>query len=112
MFCVTGFTRLKVGEVGTKGGAHVLKFIHRSESTVEESDSSHSGIVAGGTRWPRVGLLGAEAAKKGKLNDADCLAMDSQLKFCMEIPVVDDDRGGVTGQLFEIRSGGRDDGLE
>jgi hypothetical protein len=44
----------------------IWKLNHRPESTVETSDLSHSGIVFGcSRRRPRVGLAGAETAKKG-----------------------------------------------
>lgn len=58
----TGFTRLKVGEVGTAEteGANFWKLIHWPESTVEVSDSSHSGMVAGVWNWRWVGLAGAD----------------------------------------------------
>lgn len=50
-------TRLKVGDPG----AAVWETPPWPESTVEASDSSHSGIVMGGTCWwPLVGLEGAE----------------------------------------------------
>lgn len=74
---------------------------------------SHSGIVAGATHRFRVGLEGAEAAKKGKFKEeSDCLARASQLKVCLGNLEVGDDVGGVTGALFEIRRGGRDKGME
>lgn len=82
--------------------------IHWPESIVE-SDSSHSGIVTGVKRWPRVGLAGQDAAKKGNFKEADCLAIDSQLKFCIEILVIGGESGGVTGALFEILRGRRDE---
>lgn len=77
--------RLKVGEVGTMVGAlgYAWKFIHRPESIVDESDSSHSGIVVVGVkRRTRFGLAGAEAAaKKGIFNaDMDSFARVSKLK--------------------------------
>lgn len=78
------------------------------------SDSLHSGIVAGVKRRHRVGLAGAEAAKNGILKGGiDCLAMamGSQLGFCLESLAVGDERGGVTGALFEIRRGGREEGM-
>lgn len=107
-----GFIRLKVGDVGTMLGAYVWKFIHWPESIVDESDSSHSGIVAGATRGPLVGLAGAEAAKKGIFKAfMDSLARASRLKICLG-SLVGEERGGVTGALFDIRSGGRDEGME
>lgn len=91
----------------------VWKLTHLPESTVEASDSSHSGIVAGGTRWRRVGLVGAEAAKSGWRKDCNPL-MDSisQSGFRFVPREVGDERGGVTGALLEIRRGGNDDKLE
>lgn len=80
---------------------------------MDASDSSHSGIVAGATRGYRVGLAGQDAAKKGKFKEErDCLARASQLKVCLGSLEVGDDRGGVTGALFEIRRGGREEGME
>lgn len=69
---------------------------------VDASDSSHSGMVAGLKRWGRVGLAGAEAAKKGTFNaDMDSWA---RLKGWYG-SLVGDERGGVTGALFEMRRG-------
>lgn len=80
---------------------------------VEQSDSSHSGIVVGMNRWYFVGLVGAEDAKNGKLNEEiDCLLNDSQLKLLgLGTFEIGDESGGVTGALFEIRKGGSDDGI-
>lgn len=76
---------------------------------MEVSDSSHSGMVAGVNRWTRVGLAGAEAAKKGIFNaDMDSFARVSKLKVCFGT-LVGEERGGVTGALLDIRRGGRDD---
>lgn len=38
--------------------------------------------------------------------------MDSQLGIGFGFLEVGEERGGVTGQLLEIRSGGRDEGIE
>lgn len=90
---------------------YVWKFIHWPESMVDESDSSHSGMVAGVKRCPRVGLAGAEAAKKGMFKaDMDSLAKVSRLKVCIG-SLVGDERGGVTGALLEIRRGGSVEGM-
>lgn len=80
---------------------------------VEQSDSSHSGIVAGVKRWDLVGLVGADDAKNGKLNEEiDCFVNDSQLRLLgLGNFEVGDERGGVTGALLEIRRGGREDGM-
>lgn len=80
---------------------------------MDVSDSSHSGIAHSGLkRWVRVGLAGAEAAKQGILKvDMDSLAIVSKLKVFLGIRV-GDDKGGVTGALFDIRRGGRDVGSE
>ncbi|KAJ0468400.1 hypothetical protein HanIR_Chr14g0696201 [Helianthus annuus] len=91
----------------------VWKLTHRPESTVEASDSSHSGIVAGGIRWRRVGLDGAEAAKSGWRKDCNALVESiSQLGFRFVPRPVGDDRGGVTGALLDIRKGGKEDKLQ
>lgn len=81
---------------------------------MEASDSSHSGIVAGVIYWrPRVGLAGAEAAKRGCRKDCRvALARESQSGFRFEPLDVGEERGGVTGALFDILSGGRDVGME
>lgn len=52
-------------------------------------------------------MAGADTGRKwGKVKEADCLAMESQLKLCIEIGVVDEEaRGGVTGALFEMEDG-------
>lgn len=42
----------------------------------------------------------------------DSFAKDSQLNIGLEALEVGDDTGGVTGALFEIRRGGRDEGME
>jgi len=60
-----GLTKLKVGEVGMGGLANLWKLIHWPESMVEQSDSSHSGIVGGVKVRRLVGLEGAEAANMG-----------------------------------------------
>lgn len=80
---------------------------------MEQSDSSHSGIVAGVNLWYFVGLVGAEDAKNGKLKDEiDCLVNDSQVKLLgLGHFEVGDESGGVTGALFEIRKGGSEDGI-
>jgi hypothetical protein len=41
----------------------------------------------------------------------DCLAIKSQLGIGLGFLEVGDERGGVTGALFEIRRGGRDNGM-
>lgn len=41
----------------------------------------------------------------------DCLAMASQLGIGLGFLEVGEERGGVTGALFEIRRGGRDNGM-
>lgn len=41
----------------------------------------------------------------------DSLAMDSQLGIGLAFLEVGDESGGVTGALFEIRRGGRDEGM-
>lgn len=93
-------------------GATCWKLTHLPESTVEASDSSHSGMVAGVNWWRRVGLEGADAAKRGWRKVAiDPLASDSQSGFCLGPLDVGEDRGGVTGALLEIRRRGRDDGM-
>lgn len=69
-------------------------------------------MVAGVKRWTRVGLAGAEAAKKGIFKaDMDSLARVSKLKVCLGF-LVGEERGGVTGALLDIRSGVRDEGNE
>nr|GMC49125.1 Os03g0330900 [Ipomoea batatas] len=105
---LTGFMRLKVGEVGTP---YFWKLIQWPESMVEESDSSHSGMVAGNLWWARVGLVGAEA-KNGMLKaDIDSLAKVSRLKICLGGALVGEEIGGVTGALLDILRGGRDEGM-
>ena len=81
---------------------------------VEASDSSHSGIVVDGTgRRPRVGLEGAEAAKSGCRKDCNAPAESmAQSGFRLVPREVGEERGGVTGALLEIRSGGREEGTE
>lgn len=92
----------------------VWKLTHRSESMVEASDSSHSGIVVGGIwRRPRVGLDGAEAAKRGCRKDCNAPADSIAQSGFRFVPLeVGEERGGVTGALLEIRSGGREEGTE
>lgn len=106
-------TRLKVGDVGAApAGATVWKLTHLPESTVEASDSSHSGMVAGAKRWRRVGLEGADAAKSGWRKAAiEPLVSDSQSGFSLGPLEVGEDNGGVTGALLEIRRGGREEGI-
>ena len=41
----------------------------------------------------------------------DCLAIKSQLGIGLGFLEVGDERGGVTGALFEIRRGGRENGM-
>lgn len=109
----TGFTRLNVGEDGVARGAPVWKLTQRPESTVEASDSSHSGIVAGARWLRRVGLEGAETAKKGCRKEfKEPLDKDSQSGFLFDPLEVGEERGGVTGALLDIRRGGRDVGME
>lgn len=80
---------------------------------MDASDSSHSGIVAGVKWWRRVGLAGAEAAKRGWRNDCnDPLVRVSQSGFGFEPLEVGEERGGVTGALLEIRRGGREEDIE
>lgn len=84
------------------------KRVHWPESVVDASDSSHSGMVAGNLRRPRVGLDGAEA-KSGMLLRAE---MDSMLKGSLGA-LVGEEMGGVTGALFDIlRGGSKEDGME
>jgi hypothetical protein len=104
-------TRLYVGDAGAVVAAPASwKLIHRPESTVEEtSDSSHSGMVSGcSRRRARVGLAGAETAKKGWRNgSATTASPQSGLRTLAGGRAVGDESGGVTGALLETRSGGR-----
>lgn len=60
-----------------------------------------------------MGLTGADAPKNGRLSEEiDSLANDSQLGYCLGSLAVGEERGGVTGALFEIRRGGREEGME
>lgn len=106
-FCwTTGLTRLKVGEGGAAKGATVWKLTQRPESTVDASDSSHSGIVAGVKCWRRVGLEGADTANRGWRNEPKVpFEMDSQSAFRFGPLEVGDERGGVTGALDILRRG-------
>lgn len=102
-----------MGEGGATEGAPVWKLTQRPESTVEASDSSHSGIVAGARWWRRVGLEGAEAAKRGWRKEfMQPLVRDSQSGFRFDPLEVGEERGGVTGALLEILRGGRFVGME
>lgn len=76
---------------------------------MDVSDSSHSGIVAG-KRGPRVGLVGQEAKRGMFRADMDSLVKLSRLKVGLGT-LVGEDRGGVTGALFDIRRGGREEGI-
>jgi len=106
-----GLTRLYVGEAGAVVAADIWKLIHRPESTVEQtSDSSHSGMVSGcSRRRARVGLAGAETAKKGCRNGSTATASQSGLRTLVggRDAAVGEESGGVTGALLETRSGGR-----
>lgn len=83
------------------------------DSTEAGLDSSHSGIVAGLECWRRVGLDGAEAAKSGCWKERNgILERDSQTGLGGFEPRVGEERGGVTGALFDIRRGGRVEGME
>jgi hypothetical protein len=96
-------TRLYAGDVGAV--VAIWKLIHRPDSTVETSDSSHSGIGSGCSYLrPRVGLAGAERAKNGWRNGST-----SQSGFWIlgGRDAVGDESGGVTGALLETRSAGR-----
>lgn len=102
-----------MGEVGATGAATVWKLTHLPESTVDASDSSHSGIVAGVKWFLRVGLDGQDAAKKGWRKDCKApLESISQSGFRLDPLDVGEERGGVTGALFDIRRGGREEGME
>lgn len=83
------------------------KLTHLPESTVDKSDSSHSGIVGGATFCLRPGLEGAEAAHTGcwKLFE-ERFEINSHTGLGFEF-LVGEDRGGVTGALLEILRGGR-----
>lgn len=85
------------------------KHVHWPESVVDASDSSHSGMVAGNLRRPRVGLDGAEAKSEMLLR----AEMDSKLKGSLGT-LVGEETGGVTGALFDILRGGseEEDGME
>lgn len=104
-----GFMRLKVGDGGRILFSPIFwKHVHWPESVVDVSDSSHSGMVAGNLWRPRAGLDGAEA-KSGMLLRAE---MDSMLKGSLGA-LVGEEIGGVTGALFDILRGGREeDGME
>lgn len=83
----------------------------RTES-VETSDSSHSGIVAGLQCWRRVGLDGAEQVMKAWWEPKNVLlGRDSRKGFLFD-PLVGEEMGGVTGALLDIRRGGNEDGTE
>lgn len=110
-------TRLNVGEGGAAdavtGGATVWKQTQRPESTVDASDSSHSGIVAGVKCCRRVGLEGADTANRGwRKQFNEPFERDSQSAFGFEALEVGDERGGVTGALLEILRGGKFVGIE
>lgn len=110
-------TRLKVGEGGAADavaeGATVWKVTQRLQSTVDTSDSSHSGIVAGVKCWRRVGLEGADTAKRGWRNEFKVsFERDSQSAFRFGPLEVGDERGGVTGALLDILRGGKFVGIE
>jgi hypothetical protein len=95
--------RLYAGDVGAV--VAIWKLIQRPESTVETSDSSHSGMVSGCSYLrPRVGLAGADRAKKGWRKGST-----SQSGFWIlgGRDAVGDESGGVTGALLETRSAGR-----
>lgn len=80
---------------------------------MEASDSSHSGMVAGVRWWRRVGLAGADVAKKGWCKEVrEPLQRDSQSGFRFEPLAVGEEIGGVTGALLEILRGGRFVGME
>ncbi|KAI3521236.1 hypothetical protein L1887_10697 [Cichorium endivia] len=59
-------------------------------------------------------LVGEEEAKYGRLKEViDYLANDSQMRWLFwGSSEVGEESGGVTGGLFEMRRGGRDDGIE
>lgn len=62
-----------------------------------------------------MGLAGAEAAKKGwwlwlKDDAMEALAMESHVGIGLGFLEVGEDRGGVTGALFDILKGGTDAG--
>lgn len=106
-------TRLKVGEGGAAKVATVWKLTHRPESTVDASDSSHSGIVAGVKCRRRVGLEGADTANRGWRNELKVpFEMDSQSVFRFGPLEVGDERGGVTGALLDILRRGKFVGTE
>jgi hypothetical protein len=67
-----------------------------------------------GVRWGRrVGLEGAEAAKRGWRNEfREPFERDSQSTFRFELLHVGEERGGVTGALLHILRGGRFVGME
>ncbi|BAS84030.1 Os03g0330900 [Oryza sativa Japonica Group] len=89
----------------------IWKLNHRPESTVETSDLSHSGIVSGcSRRRPRVGLAGAETAKKLCPWKKGCRKGSTSQSGFLNLggcDAVGDESGGVTGALLETRSGGR-----
>ena len=96
-------TRLYVGDAGAV--VAIWKLIHRPESTVETSDSSHSGIVSGCSSWrPRVGLAGADTTKNGCRKGS---TSQSGFRTLGGRDAVGDESGGITGALLETRSGGR-----
>ena len=70
---------------------------------MEASDSSHSGMVEVATWWRRVGLDGAEVAKRGWRRES---------KSALRFELRGEERGGVTGALLDILRGGRLAGME
>jgi hypothetical protein len=101
-------TRLYVGEAGAVVAAATWKLIQRPESTVETSDSSHSGMLSGcSRRRARVGLAGAETTKNGLSTTAAASQVSGLRTLAGGGRDVGDETGGVTGALLETRSGGR-----
>lgn len=120
---------MNVGDGGTTSDAfpYARKFIHWGKAVVDGLDLSHSVtvaavvdgldlshsvIVAGCKRRQRVGLTGADEAKNGIFKAAmDSLVRDSKLKDWLG-SLVGDERGRVTGALFDIWRGGSDEEME
>ena len=93
IWCITGFMRLKVGERGPAAfWPWNLTQRPEAESTVEVSDSSHSGMVEVSTWWRCEGLEGAEVAKRGWQKKA----LERELKSDLCLEVWGEERGGVT----------------
>ena len=69
-------------------------------------------MVAGAKWLRRVGLEGADAAKRvWRKASIEPLDRYSQSAFRLGPLEVGEDKGGVTGALLEIRRGGREEGM-